>query len=413
VEPAADPSPDGEPRAPSGTSPDRHDTLVVPRDHTGALPSAWPFDWQEDTTPQNIEPVYARRRRSIGFLDHRQTTDFRIPHPLLCGSDGVITVLPDHPHEGNCHGLLTVPQPTDDDYEEFLVEWPAGSDGHRPLPEIVAYASVDGGHATVPPAQLPFLERFGDKPTTTRDKRFGVIAAWDGHQVLRDTPPGRIVVESTWHHFFKINVQELAEAAPGTPGASDWRRIQEYYRNIASWLAPIGAAEDLVVDYLVTAMHHPTVDEMFRGSQPQSFGEYLQDTLFLGPLIRQVVGGPCVIIDAVTNSFRDRFQAPMPPFWRGDEPRLTPEPGPEPWDPIEAADAALGAALIQGYLEVARRTGGGEPRPPDDDPGLRTALLTGLKEGLDLYSAAVVESAEAWSAAAKELDEGRRRHEQA
>jgi hypothetical protein len=43
---------------------------------------------------------------------------------------------------------------------------------------------------------------------------------------------GRIVVDSTWHHWFSYNILGFAEDNPGV-----YARLQAYYRNVALWLA--------------------------------------------------------------------------------------------------------------------------------------------------------------------------------
>jgi hypothetical protein len=82
-------------------------------------------------------------------------------------------------------------------------------------------------------------------------KRFGLIGAYNGH----DAGVGRVVVDSTWHHWFDVNltgraIQDLDSephsiwnpkvygfhASPA--GQAAYARIQNYFRNVAIWLAP-------------------------------------------------------------------------------------------------------------------------------------------------------------------------------
>jgi hypothetical protein len=69
--------------------PHRHDTLAKGHD------LAYQFDDQSDDVPQTITP-----RMYLGGISG--LVDWRYPHPLLCGPQGVIDVLPDHMHEGEC-----------------------------------------------------------------------------------------------------------------------------------------------------------------------------------------------------------------------------------------------------------------------------------------------------------------------
>jgi hypothetical protein len=117
------------------------------------------------------------------------------PHPLFIARDGKdIDIFPDHAHEGE---LLT-PNPSGGD-------WPAGS----PEPVVAALGS---------------------------DKRNGnvykLVVAYDG-----DTAGvGRIVADSTWHHYFNDNLIGFrGETQEGTVA----NRLGQYYTNLALWLAPM------------------------------------------------------------------------------------------------------------------------------------------------------------------------------
>ena len=92
-----------------------------------------------------------------------------LPHELFQCSDGIINVLPDHKHEG----ALVIPALTGSD-------WPDGS----PTPFFVAWGS-DNRHS------FPFFNP--------------LVSVYDGHQVS----VGRIVADSTWHHYTNVNLHNL------------------------------------------------------------------------------------------------------------------------------------------------------------------------------------------------------------
>ena len=48
----------------------------------------------------------------------------------------------------------------------------------------------------------------------------------------RSGPVGRVVVDSTWHHWFSMNLVGLRNLSPGY-----YAGMQDYYRNVALWLA--------------------------------------------------------------------------------------------------------------------------------------------------------------------------------
>ncbi|HUF86246.1 MAG TPA: hypothetical protein VMM59_02590, partial [Thermohalobaculum sp.] len=181
------------------------------------------FDDQSDDTPQGIQPrIY---RRSIGIFR------YSFPHPLLCGPNGVIRVMPDHPHEGECvepgnTGLnLNIGGPLGPEYPN------ATDGGAKPLPEVISTSTVLSGTTS------------GSKAPTVAHS-FGGIAAYDGHRA----GIGRVVTDATWHHFVNINLVGDPFSSPMDPksqgflysaaGQAHLEEIKYYYRNIAVWLAP-------------------------------------------------------------------------------------------------------------------------------------------------------------------------------
>lgn len=121
------------------------------------------------------------------------------PHPLFFyNQDEYISVFPDHHHEG----AVVLPEVFD------LQEWPNGPNG-QVLPQVVALGI--------------------DK---RRQKQLNVIATYNGD--LANV--GRIVADSTWHHYANANLEGFQHPAPvGTH--SD--RIGQFYGNLALWLAPL------------------------------------------------------------------------------------------------------------------------------------------------------------------------------
>lgn len=181
------------------------------------------FDDQSDDIPQPISPVFYTRQSGI--------FRYSFPHPLLCGPNGVIRVMPDHPHEGECrkpaNTSLTL------NYTGNLgPEYPNAVDGGpRPLPEIISYNGVLGGTTSG-----------GKDPTAAQS--FPGIAAYDGHRA----GVGRVVTDATWHHFVNINLTGIPSKPQGDPkrrgflnsaaGQVALTNIRAYYRNIATWLSP-------------------------------------------------------------------------------------------------------------------------------------------------------------------------------
>lgn len=207
----------------------RHDTLREGND------SGYQFDDQSDNIPQPIIPKMYKTKywNNEGlFIKH-------YPHPLLSKSRGVIKVLPDHMHEGECY--------VDEDLTKTFAfdgytttEYPILPKTGKPLkPEVIAEAIVIGGHTTPPDSK---------EPTTA--KIFGVLGAYDGHKVN----VGRVAVDSTWHHFVNINVIgewphndsndikhqgfNYSDNGNSDKGQKVYQDLKTYWRNLGVWLAP-------------------------------------------------------------------------------------------------------------------------------------------------------------------------------
>ncbi len=201
----------------SMNGPRRNDTNRI-----GSSPGSQ-FDDESDDTPQVIQPQMYNRMNGI--------FRFRFPHPLLCGPNGPIRVMPDHPHEGEC----VVPRSTNDTLNiggTLGAEYPPATDGGpRPLPEIISRSTVLSG--TTSGTKLP-----------TEAQSFGGICAYDGHRA----GIGRVVTDATWHHFVNVNLVGRTQLPPDNPksqgflfsaqGQAHLAEIRTYYRNLAVWMAP-------------------------------------------------------------------------------------------------------------------------------------------------------------------------------
>ncbi|MFN7922425.1 MAG: hypothetical protein U0Q16_20140 [Bryobacteraceae bacterium] len=180
------------------------------------------FDDQSDDIPQPIDPKLYTEWAGLWRESY--------PHPLLCGPQGTIRILPDHPHEGQC----VAPASGEADHGEY----PLGVNGNpRPLPEVIAFSYVNAGKTATKEFGLPRSK----KPTKAHS--FGAIAAYDGH--LADV--GRVVTDATWHHFININLVGDSSASKTDPkhfgflvsstGQAHLEQIKTYYRNIGLWLS--------------------------------------------------------------------------------------------------------------------------------------------------------------------------------
>jgi hypothetical protein len=153
-------------------------------------------------------------------------------HRILCGAKGEIKYLPDHRHEGECLEPTCLTE-TFDFGAGKLPEYPTRY-GHQEVPKVIARARVFEPHTTDNQSEC--------FPVTQRDS-FGAIAAYDGQQV----EVGRVVVDSSFHHFIFMNVAGFRKASqiPGSIGDRVYEQITNYFRNIATWLAPSTMQDDM------------------------------------------------------------------------------------------------------------------------------------------------------------------------
>lgn len=167
------------------------------------------FEDQSDDRPQTIRfKRYPIGRSRFGQRRYR-------PHPVLCGPDGPVNVFPDHQHEGEA--IAPVPTPG-------APQWPTKL-GYQEAPEVIAWGRIKD----------PDAAKFGQE--------IGLVSAYDGHNV----DVGRIVGDSTWHHWFDVNLTGIA--APPSPyagfddtlaGQEALKKIDAYFLNCGVWLAPPG-----------------------------------------------------------------------------------------------------------------------------------------------------------------------------
>jgi hypothetical protein len=182
---------------------------------TGASPIS--FAHEGDTTPQPIDwvPVWSFR---AGFRLYQR------PHEVLCHPElGPIDVMPDHPHEGRTREVAEMNLAASYDFGGGVAgdDFPNASAG-GPVPLVIAH----GDTMPAPPTSKPYKGNCGAY-------RFPMISVYDGRSAGVD---GRVAVDSTWHHWFDLNIHDLEHA----PDDTAWRKIARYFENLAVWLAPAG-----------------------------------------------------------------------------------------------------------------------------------------------------------------------------
>jgi hypothetical protein len=296
-----------------------------PEDSTQGPPgyAMIPDGAQSDEVPQVIE--WVPTQRSGGLFG------WHAPHPILCHpTHGPINVMPDHPHEGMCFD--TAPGSFEVDISS-TTEYPT-KDGIRPLPQVIAY-----GHTLADPPY--WHEKRSNHPGVAMPaKRFPMISVYDGQRIGY----GRVVVDSTWHHWMGMNIDALESAAtaPNAPAqaVANWEKIRAYYVNIAVWLAT-AQQRNCMARFHLTASHFQYVgfEEFAEDASPMEMGLALSKhlRLRLGPCwVRNWVLDLVLEINPKLHELLRRNYLIEP---LGPKPLPRPEPAClscPPWDVIEA-----------------------------------------------------------------------------
>lgn len=304
------------------------------------------FSDQSDDIPQAIHlKLYSS---PISFFRRE-----RYPHPVLCGPRGRITVMPDHPHEGECVAPTQLTETFPPDGTE---EYPAASGGGpRVEPEVIAHSHVPAGNTAT---------FFGSSKVATQAHTFGGISAYNGHAA----GVGRVVCDSTWHHFINVNLIGVVEDGRfddlepansptkhdgfmSTPsGQAALAEIKEYFVNVGVWIAPPARHQCFRNRFWWEAIYRDRVVEASMVRTDIPLAEIPLELLHhIGSSARDVIGrmaGQCASIEWIFDLFRKNWPElvhlidPWPPF---------PSPDPPPYlpiDPLKLFDTAIGAAVV-------------------------------------------------------------------
>lgn len=190
-----------------------------------------------------------------------------LPHPMfLYRGVSRIQYFPDHVHEG----AIVLPK------EEELAkieDWPTGVDV-QPQPRVVA-RGIDKRNSTL----------------------LDLVAAYNGDCAR----VGRIVADSTWHHYLRINLLGFPQPSPpGTPAD----QIGQFYANLAIWLAPRRKRFEMALAMFKWLANHPVMIEEIDGD-PLNIGKAAYAAL-------TEVAAPCEIselLDAtIPNRIREKYE---------------------------------------------------------------------------------------------------------
>ena len=313
----------------------------------------------------------------------------RWPHPLMCSRLGRIDVFPDHPHEGECRVPTNLTATV-----AGVDEYPGATDGSGPVsPEVVAWGRVRAGNNAV-------VDNSATKAPTAA-QTYGVVATYDGHRA----DVGRVVCDSTWHHFVNVNLIGILEGGdfddfPGAPGGGTpgthaskhvgflyspagqaaLSKIREYFVNIGVWLAPperhacfnnrfwfdIVWAERVVEAALTwpgQAIDELSVADLFH------VGIHARDVIGRRAGVCQSLGFRLMVLDMVDLDLRPHID----PWWPWPRRQVDGDP-PLPWTDLEpVADVAIGAAVVAVHREF--------PTPVDNPEEIMEKVVSVARQG--------------------------------
>jgi hypothetical protein len=235
---------------------------------------------QEDATPQTIRVKYKwnshREKLREGLFN---IVDLTLdPHPLFSvpvtndNPQGVIDVFPDHSHEG----AIRIPKTLDP------AVWPTRG-SWQPSPEIVAWGTNKA---------KPFI--FSE---------VGLVAVYNGDPV----GVGRIVADSTWHHFTNVNLVGFLEDDNSL--GPTLRRMGQYYANLAYYLSNRKIRQRLLNQILLFSMDSPTVREVY-GSPSEILGQTALRVVsnYLNPgMVSDLLRSP--VVDLVSDRALAKFKS--------------------------------------------------------------------------------------------------------
>jgi hypothetical protein len=171
------------------------------------------------------------------------------PHPIFSyKADRWIEFLPDHPHEGE------VVEPENLDSNLWL---------NQIKPHVVAHG-FDSQHA----------------------KSINLLVTYNGD--LANV--GRIVADSSWHHYFNVNVSPFRH--PAQDSAAD--QIGQFYPNLAIWLSPRSLRKNMALAMLwrlatYTALMEPLGDVRNIGKSANSILLQVASTCEIREIIQAMV----------------------------------------------------------------------------------------------------------------------------
>ena len=241
-----------------GPAPHRADNILFLKPASKAPRAAAPAPDPRETRAYMVPKRYAQ-------VSWPPFAAAQAPHPILCSRQGAIESLPVHARQNEA--LEEVDRTSAFSFGAYRSqpEFP-GASGDGPRPEVIAWAAGLGGPG------------IGSADPHRSLGPFGCVGAYDGHTALSPatgTAIGRVVVDSSWHHWFdsyhgRAGSRAMPEG-PGGLGRPDTdpdgppheADLRDYYRNIALWLAPPAVQRAMLLQVVWNAVaRSPLVEDL-------------------------------------------------------------------------------------------------------------------------------------------------------
>ena len=217
------------------------------------------------------------------------------PHPILSYKKNmVVDVFPDHAHEGRV--LINVNLGNVCWHDENKQEFPT-INGIQPTPDIIAFGRVLGKGYMYPDKGVPIAQSFP------------LISVYDGHMVSI----GRVVVDSTWHHWMDVNISNLT--------GDDKEKITSLATNTAIWMLGQNKQRDVLMHWLLDyTFSIDNFEEIISGGEPLSIGKFAMNKLVeainagtLGSVLDSVVANTNLNANVsgsdIANAIKSKFHA--------------------------------------------------------------------------------------------------------
>lgn len=288
----------------------------------------------------------------VKFDERGNPTPGGVPHPLFLYKPGKwIRVFPDHMHEG----AVVIPEKL-----ERRV-WPKG-EYVQPKPRVIAHG-IDQRNCRL----------------------LNILAAYNGDCA----GVGRIVSDSTWHHYLNEN---LASFPSSTPEGSVADQIGQFYANLAIWLSPRSKRQEMALLMFCWLANHLFTFEELR-LEPEDCGESVSDQLLnIGRAAYSLlnrVASPCEIHELI--------QAVVPEkYCHQFETLYFPEHG-FPLGVLPSKEIILGCIVDSYQQEMLKVETGGQTKGSDQFALIHAGFEKAFEVHVNRINQAALEANELWS----------------